>query len=325
MEKTKALVKLSTSKWNLAKLWFIAGGILFVFMLWLTFGGYFYNETEIQTAWKWFFANMVPTLTLIMGVLVFDVQKTVETKSRMVDKKFYLLSLGVSVIYLFTISIHLVVPPFFYPNQMMKLISMSELWVSLVQGLVVSALGVFFIRQNVTANEAISAAVERIEGQWLQRITRTDGAYELSYFSITGDIDKTLNMEGQHFQADGKTIGHWESEMVEVDDKKLEVKYSWQGGHDADITTVEVEGFGKMNFYDKKGRIEQGYGGYVDIEKGEDVKAQWKSVRLKRVKEVKVKVETKVETISKEEIIKTMGSGDDWEKEALVPKIIKGW
>ena len=149
MSNDRELVALSQSKWRLATLWFVGFIILFIIMLGQTIGGLYINEGEIKTAWNWFLPNIAPTLTLIIGVLVGEAQEKDKPK-RMVDRKFYRLSVVVSSFYLLVIMSHIVIPPFFAPSRMMDLIGMSGIWLGVVQGFVAAVLGVFFVRQEVT-------------------------------------------------------------------------------------------------------------------------------------------------------------------------------
>ena len=141
------LISLTSSKWRLATLWFTGFAILLFLMLGQTFGGFYPNEAEVKTVWNWFLPNIVPTLTLIIGVLAGDAQPSKKEK-RMVNKKFYQFCFAISTLYLLILLAHIVIPPFFFPTKMIDLFGMSSIWLSVLQGFVAASMGVFFVRQE---------------------------------------------------------------------------------------------------------------------------------------------------------------------------------
>jgi len=131
------------SKRRLAVLWFSGSGfIFFVLLLQTIFGRY---ETDIIEVWGWLLPTIMPTLSLIIGVLVMDaVGKGVKIQT--VDRFFFRLSYILSLSYLVVVSITIFIEPF-SPLSAVELMKQSNLWLGPFQGLVSASLGAFFIKR----------------------------------------------------------------------------------------------------------------------------------------------------------------------------------
>ena len=134
----------STAKKRLAIVWFAGTGVPFAIMLVQSLVG-FYGEQAAE-AWSWFLPSVAPTLTLIVGVLVSDALGKSEPRSN-VDRFIFRLSLGLSLVYLVTVSLTILIAPLaaMSPFALMKL---SQLWLVPFQALVSAALGAFFVNRS---------------------------------------------------------------------------------------------------------------------------------------------------------------------------------
>jgi hypothetical protein len=129
----------------LALLWFGAGGVLFsIFVLQTTLGKYGDQASE---AWGWLLPAILPTLSLILGILVADAQAG-HSQTLRADRFLFILSVILSAGYLLAVSAPIFLQPFvsLSPVDLMK---QSTLWLSPFQGLVSGAIGAFFVRRQL--------------------------------------------------------------------------------------------------------------------------------------------------------------------------------
>jgi len=131
-------------KRRLATVWFALGGVIFLLLVIQTVMGYYGQRAT--DAWGWFLPNVMPTLSLIVGVLVLD-QMGGGVKTRTADAFLYRLALGLSCAYLLLILLSILVQPF-APLPPLELMQQSNLWLGPLQGLVAGALGAFFIKAD---------------------------------------------------------------------------------------------------------------------------------------------------------------------------------
>ena len=131
-------------KRRLATIWFLLAGVIFLLLVIQTvMGAYGPRATE---AWGWFLPNVMPTLSLIVGVLVLD-QMGRGVKTRTANAFLYRLALGLSCAYLLLILLSILIQPF-APLARLELMHQSNLWLGPLQGLVAGALGAFFIKAD---------------------------------------------------------------------------------------------------------------------------------------------------------------------------------
>ena len=131
-------------KRRLATVWFVLGGVIFLLLVVQTVMGYYGQRAT--DAWGWFLPNVMPTLSLIVGVLVLD-QMGGGVKTRTADAFLYRLAFGLSCAYLLLILLSILVQPF-APLPPLELMQQSNLWLGPLQGLVAGALGAFFIKAD---------------------------------------------------------------------------------------------------------------------------------------------------------------------------------
>ena len=136
-----------SSKWILAAIWLIGAGSVFVLLVAQSLLGHY--EPATQDVWGWFLPTVMPTLSLIVGVLVADRRgdggKTRgKGADRPIDHLFFRLSAGMSVLYLLLVALAVLIQPFLPQTAPLELMHRSNLWLGPLQGLTVAALGVFF-------------------------------------------------------------------------------------------------------------------------------------------------------------------------------------
>ncbi len=129
-------------KRNLAVLWFTGSGVIFFILLFQTiFQRY---EGRVSEVWEWFLPTIMPTLSLIVGVLVMDALGK-KAKKQTVDRFVFKLSFSLSFVYLVVVALTILMPPFPKALPTLELMQQSNLWLGPFQGLVTASLGAFFI------------------------------------------------------------------------------------------------------------------------------------------------------------------------------------
>lgn len=138
------MIATRTCKARLAILWFAAGLVLFVLLvLQSVFGKYGEN---VQDAWSWFLPTIMPTLSLIVGVLVLDMA-TSGREAKKVDRFVFRIAFALSAFYLILVALTLFIQPFTKATSL-QLMQRSNLWLGPFQGLVAAMLGAFFVKSE---------------------------------------------------------------------------------------------------------------------------------------------------------------------------------
>ena len=146
-------VPIDQCKKSLASLWGVAFVMFFFLMLYETQAGPLGDQQ--QPAWGWIFQNLLPTLSLIVGVLGADATKP-RSARRTVDRFFFRIALGASAIYLATMMLTFVLSAvsFFHDGEgdsawkPLEAMQNSAIYLGPLQGLTAAALGVFFTKQD---------------------------------------------------------------------------------------------------------------------------------------------------------------------------------
>lgn len=135
-------VSMVTCKRRLATLWFLASGFLFLVVTTQTiFGKYGDQATD---AWGWLLPTILPTLSLILGVLVMDARGKV-VREQEVDRFLFDLTVGLSAVYLLMVALTIFVQPLVSTGAI-ALMKQSKLWLGPFQGLVSGSMGAFFVK-----------------------------------------------------------------------------------------------------------------------------------------------------------------------------------
>ncbi len=148
-------LSMSICKRKLATLWFTGAGVIFfVLLLQTIFGRYGDRSSD---AWSWFLPTIMPTLSLVIGVLVMDTLGK-GMKAVNIDSFLFRLTFGISAAYLIAVLMLFLLQPFSTESPF-DLMNQSNFWLGPFQGLVAAAMGAFFVkspeeRQEKTHQEA---------------------------------------------------------------------------------------------------------------------------------------------------------------------------
>jgi hypothetical protein len=129
-------------KRRLATVWFTGGGIAFFLVLVQSILGR-YGE-EVGKAWGWLLPTVLPTLSLIIGVLVYDAVERPDT-GRRIDRFLFRLTVALSCGYLLAVLLVLLLTPLSNLGPI-ELMSQASVWLGPLQGLVAAAMGAFFVK-----------------------------------------------------------------------------------------------------------------------------------------------------------------------------------
>ena len=130
---------------RLSMVWFCFGGVLFAVLFIQTLANpYLYKD--VSEPWSWFLPNIVPTLSLMIGVLVAEAMGK-GSPAKSVDAFMYRLGLAASLIYLVCVAAVIFYGPVSgqAPFELMK---KSSLALGPMQGLVSGVLVLFFARKS---------------------------------------------------------------------------------------------------------------------------------------------------------------------------------
>lgn len=135
-------VSINSCKKRLAILWFSFGLVLFVLLILQSAFGKF--GPKVEEAWAWFLPTLMPTLSLIVGVLVLEMVSS-KPKDKQIDPFLFRLIFSLSAIYLVLVALIPLMQPF-TETTTVELMKRSNLWLGPLQGVVTAALGAFFIK-----------------------------------------------------------------------------------------------------------------------------------------------------------------------------------
>lgn len=137
-------IKTSLAKKRIATLWLILSGLLILIFLIFTFTDKFENKN--QQAWGWMLSCIMPTLSLMFSIFMFDV-KSVDTDNKEVDRFYYRITLGLSIAYLSLIFANIFICPFI-EKSLMEMMTESNIVLAPFQGLVSASVGLFFYKKD---------------------------------------------------------------------------------------------------------------------------------------------------------------------------------
>jgi len=136
-------ITLSQSRALLTIVWAIGFTIPLLILSAQTIFGTVYNGKEAE-AWNWFTPNIVPTIGLIVATLASTAFETGE-EQKPVSLVFFIVTLSVSLLYVgLFILIFLMAPLVKSPP--LETFQRSSLFLGVIQGVVTTCLGVFFIK-----------------------------------------------------------------------------------------------------------------------------------------------------------------------------------
>ena len=135
-------------------IWMVGGGLLLVIlMLQSVFGRY---GAQLQAVWSWFIPTVVPSISLMLGVLGATALAAKSSRPKSVRTSFFRVSCCLSVFYLFILLTTVAVEPF-TRIPAVNLYTMSNYWLGPTQGLVVAALGVLFVSKEDHHSDRVAA------------------------------------------------------------------------------------------------------------------------------------------------------------------------
>lgn len=138
----KGKISSTTGRKRLATLWFLGGGMLFAVLVLQSVTGKY--DPRVDEAWGWLLPTLMPSLSLIIGVLVAHAVAP-RDRERLVDPYIFWLAFGLSAAYLAAVAFTVLVQPFVSMDPL-ELLKRSSLWLGPLQGLVAATLGVFFTK-----------------------------------------------------------------------------------------------------------------------------------------------------------------------------------
>jgi hypothetical protein len=150
---------LTKSKWMFASIWLVGAGLVFLILVVQSLVGRYGAQSE--AAWAWYLPTVMPTLSLIIGVLASDFRAaatamaattgptttaaTPDAKVLPVSARGLLwLGVGLSVFYLLLVAVTILAQPFLQDVSPIELMHRSNLWLGPLQGLTAGVLAAFF-------------------------------------------------------------------------------------------------------------------------------------------------------------------------------------
>lgn len=144
------MIPVKIAQRRIAILWFCGAGLLFVYCILLSISS---GDTNLADfLWSWFLPTVMPTLSLILGVLVSDSLKK-SADEREVEIFIYRTAILISFFYLSCVWSTILLQPF-SRLKLVDLLQMSQLWLAPLQGLTSAALGAFFVQRTPKKNQA---------------------------------------------------------------------------------------------------------------------------------------------------------------------------
>ena len=143
-------MKVDKAQKNLSKVWFIWSAFLWLLMIVYTITGRF-EGVDLRAAWDWFLPLNLPPLALMVSTFAISALSGGGEK-KSVDRRIFVVGIGLSCFYLFVLTLILLANPLqFTKTPTVVLMQSSMLFLGPINGLVTSALGVFFVSQSVEA------------------------------------------------------------------------------------------------------------------------------------------------------------------------------
>jgi hypothetical protein len=135
-------VTMAYCKRLLAIIWFCGAGLLFFLVLLQTVLGRYGGRAS--DVWGWLLPTVMPTLSLVIGVLAMDALGK-GVKSMEAEPFLFKLTFGISLAYLVAVLLIILLQPL-SPLSPFDLMNQANLWLGPFQGLVAAAMGAFFVK-----------------------------------------------------------------------------------------------------------------------------------------------------------------------------------
>ena len=144
-------ISMTRARRRLAALWLIGGGALILVFIIQSLSNYYGDSDE--SAWSWFLPNIMPTLSLVVGVLVSDSMGRA-FRVEMIDRFMYRVAFWLSSVYLAIIALTIFFAGPASADSALAVYETSKLWLGPLQGLVSAALAAFFVMEKAASQEA---------------------------------------------------------------------------------------------------------------------------------------------------------------------------
>lgn len=138
-----SIIKFDKAKKNMAILWLIFAAMIFTIFIIMTFTKF---QNYDQTAWNWLLPSLLPTLSLIIGVLVTDSSSKTDLDVT-VGRFYYIIAMGCSVFYL-TLLLGLILLHSEMSIDIETMFKRSNIFLGPLQGLVSASIGIFYYKSN---------------------------------------------------------------------------------------------------------------------------------------------------------------------------------
>src|SRR5436190_9299389 len=97
------MVSLEDARWALGKVWFIGAALIGALLMIQSIAGVY--EGRVEAVWGWAVPNIMPTLSLMIGVFAAAaLQEHVESDSMHVRQPFFKLALSLSIFHLLVVA-----------------------------------------------------------------------------------------------------------------------------------------------------------------------------------------------------------------------------
>ena len=137
-------ILLDEARWGLAKVWFPWAFALFALIVVQSIIGRY--GSRVQEAWSWFLPTVLPTLSLMVGVLGAGAMQE-QDDARKVRGNFFAMARWMSVGYLAVLSLTILLQPF-SSTGVIESYMLSNYWLAPLQGIVGGAIGLLFTSQQ---------------------------------------------------------------------------------------------------------------------------------------------------------------------------------
>ncbi len=141
---THSTIGFEKARKKIATAWLLLSGLIFLIFVFWTFSGKFGDRSAV--AWGWVLPNIMPTLSLIVGILVMDAKGTASA-GKTIDRFIYRLAFSLSLFYLLLILMILI----FHgkiDSPLFTIFDNSSLFLGPLQGLVSAAIGAFYYKKR---------------------------------------------------------------------------------------------------------------------------------------------------------------------------------
>lgn len=146
MGTTDKKIEYFSAQKKVAVLWLVLSGILFLLFLILSLTKYSQGENG-NLIWGGFLPNIVPTLSLILGVFVSEMINRADN-TREVPRFYFNLTFYLSLFYLIIFFILIIIDTLDPVLNLITIINKSNVYLGPVQGLVTLSIGLFFVKSN---------------------------------------------------------------------------------------------------------------------------------------------------------------------------------